>query len=289
MHLHRARAAHRADHARHRVGVPAAVERLSRGVDVDALEGGREVVEDAYSIAQGFDLAYDEDKVADRDRAGGHLAPRTSRPSRASASSTTTQLEVYVDYWHFDEDQIAAYANPTSFSMPWEILAAMDDVVFEQRRAAYSDTAAARYSVPWLSLVHEPRCRPGGPDAAPVRAPGHGPRRGVPVRRPDAGHARGGRRPLPGGTGLVRRSTATWSSATARSSSPRFDPAAQFARARRVPRRRAIRSQAGDFALGHPPTICDRSARVDPIPIGQDAADPGHRRRDPGRSGCGTC
>ncbi len=29
----------------------------------------------------------------------------------------------------------------------------MDDLVFVQRRAAYSDTAASRFSVPWLSLV----------------------------------------------------------------------------------------------------------------------------------------
>jgi peptide/nickel transport system substrate-binding protein len=39
--------------------------------------------------------------------------------------------------------------------MPWELKAAMDDLVFEQRRAAYSDTAASRFSVPWLSLVLE--------------------------------------------------------------------------------------------------------------------------------------
>ena len=37
--------------------------------------------------------------------------------------------------------------------MPWELLAAMDDLVFAQRRAAYTDTAAARQNVPWLSLV----------------------------------------------------------------------------------------------------------------------------------------
>jgi peptide/nickel transport system substrate-binding protein len=29
----------------------------------------------------------------------------------------------------------------------------MDDLVFSQRRAAYSDTAAARFNVPWISLV----------------------------------------------------------------------------------------------------------------------------------------
>jgi peptide/nickel transport system substrate-binding protein len=31
----------------------------------------------------------------------------------------------------------------------------MDDLVFEQRRAAYSQTAATRFSVPWISLVLE--------------------------------------------------------------------------------------------------------------------------------------
>ena len=35
----------------------------------------------------------------------------------------------------------------------------MDDVVFVQRRGAYSDTAAARFSVPWLSLVAETDAR----------------------------------------------------------------------------------------------------------------------------------
>jgi peptide/nickel transport system substrate-binding protein len=37
--------------------------------------------------------------------------------------------------------------------MPWELKAAMDKLVFEDRQAAYSDTAAARYDVPWLNLV----------------------------------------------------------------------------------------------------------------------------------------
>jgi peptide/nickel transport system substrate-binding protein len=60
-----------------------------------------------------------------------------------------------VDYWHFEENLIAGYASPTSLSTPWEMLAAMDDLVFEQRRAAYSDTAASRFNVPWISLVME--------------------------------------------------------------------------------------------------------------------------------------
>ena len=33
-------------------------------------------------------------------------------------------VEVYVDYWHFDEAEIAAWATTWS-SMPWEIVAAI--------------------------------------------------------------------------------------------------------------------------------------------------------------------
>jgi peptide/nickel transport system substrate-binding protein len=47
------------------------------------------------------------------------------------------------------------YASPAGLSMPWELLFAMDQLVFDERRAAYSDTAAARFNVPWLSLVME--------------------------------------------------------------------------------------------------------------------------------------
>jgi peptide/nickel transport system substrate-binding protein len=60
---------------------------------------------------------------------------------------------VYVDYWHFEKNLIASYSSPAGVNMPWEILAAMDDLVFSQRRAAYSDTAASRFNVAWISLV----------------------------------------------------------------------------------------------------------------------------------------
>jgi peptide/nickel transport system substrate-binding protein len=107
-----------------------------------------------YAIAQGMELAYDPEKV----RIETALAV-TSRPIletfKGYRLTDDGRLEVYVDYWHFDEDHIGAYASPASFDMPWELKAAMDDLVFEQRRAAYSDTAAGRYSVPWISLVLE--------------------------------------------------------------------------------------------------------------------------------------
>lgn len=105
-----------------------------------------------YPVAQAFDLAFDPD----RSRIETALAV-TSRPYletiRGYRLLDDDRLEVYVDFWHFDDDSIAAYASPASLAMPWEVLAALDDLVFAQRRAAYSDTAAARFNVPWISLV----------------------------------------------------------------------------------------------------------------------------------------
>ena len=105
-----------------------------------------------YSIYQAFDMAYDPDKA----RIEIALAA-TSRPYldtfRGFRVVDDNHLEVYVDFWYFEPDYIASYASPAGLSMPWEILYAMDVLVFEQRRAAYSDTAAARFNVPWLSLV----------------------------------------------------------------------------------------------------------------------------------------
>lgn len=105
-----------------------------------------------YSIAQSYELAYDRDKA----RIETALSV-TSRPFLETYKGfriiDDRHLEVYVDYWHFENNHIASYASPAGLSMPWELSAAMDDLVFEQRRAAYSDTAASRFNVPWVSLV----------------------------------------------------------------------------------------------------------------------------------------
>jgi peptide/nickel transport system substrate-binding protein len=105
-----------------------------------------------YSIAQSYEMAYDLDKA----RIEVAISV-TSRPFletfRGYRVIDENRIEVYVDFWHFDENYIASYATPGSLSVPWEILAAMDDLVFNQRRAAYSDTAASRFNVSWISLV----------------------------------------------------------------------------------------------------------------------------------------
>ena len=40
------------------------------------------------------------------------------------------RLETYVDFWHFEPSYIASYAVAGGVSTPWELLYAMDDVVF---------------------------------------------------------------------------------------------------------------------------------------------------------------
>jgi len=110
------------------------------------------MVDVVYSIYQGFEMTYDKDKA----RIEPAIAV-TSKPYLDTFKGfrilDQNRLEVYVDFWHFEKDYIAEYAGPAGLSMPWEILAAMDNLVFIERKAAYSDTAAEKFKVPWLSLV----------------------------------------------------------------------------------------------------------------------------------------
>ena len=105
-----------------------------------------------YSIYQSFDIAYDT-KKSKVERALAVTARPYLDTFKGFRLLDENRLEVYVDFWHFEDNYIASYASPASVSMPWEVLAAMDDLVFGQRRAAYSDTAAGRFNVPWISLV----------------------------------------------------------------------------------------------------------------------------------------
>ena len=62
-----------------------------------------------------------------------------------------TALEVYTDYWHFDDSEIAARALVWS-GLPWEVYAAMEEVVLAGG-AAFSESDAVDAGVPWLSLL----------------------------------------------------------------------------------------------------------------------------------------
>ena len=60
-------------------------------------------------------------------------------------------IEVYVDYWHFDEGEIADWATLWS-SVPWEITAAMEKAVTDGK-VSFSRSGATNKNVNWLSLI----------------------------------------------------------------------------------------------------------------------------------------
>lgn len=60
-------------------------------------------------------------------------------------------LEVYVDYWHFDEAEIADWASLWS-SVPWELMSAMEQAVVDGK-VSFSRSGAVSKSVNWLSLI----------------------------------------------------------------------------------------------------------------------------------------
>lgn len=60
-------------------------------------------------------------------------------------------IEVYQNFWHFDEGEIADSAGVWT-AMPWEIYSAMEKAVIDGK-VAFSRSAAVSKSVGWLSLI----------------------------------------------------------------------------------------------------------------------------------------
>ncbi|MGI9565506.1 MAG: ABC transporter substrate-binding protein [Nitrosopumilus sp.] len=60
-------------------------------------------------------------------------------------------IEVYVDYWHFDEGEIAEWAVLWN-SIPWEITSAMENAV-KDGKVSFSRSGATNKNINWLSLI----------------------------------------------------------------------------------------------------------------------------------------
>ena len=60
-------------------------------------------------------------------------------------------IEIYVDYWHFDEAEIASWSTPWS-SMPWEIVVASEKAVLDGK-VSFSRSGGISKNVNWLSLI----------------------------------------------------------------------------------------------------------------------------------------
>jgi peptide/nickel transport system substrate-binding protein len=111
-----------------------------------------------YTKATFYEIAYDEVISSLESSTSAQLVPVLDQFVGYEIDRVADTVTVYLNYWHFDENYIADYANvmdpdePTAH-YPWEIQAGMDKVVFEDGLAAYSDSASDRLQVPWLSLV----------------------------------------------------------------------------------------------------------------------------------------
>ena len=60
-------------------------------------------------------------------------------------------IEVYVNYWHFDENEIAEWAALWT-PVPWEITSAMEKAVIDGK-VSFSRSGATSKNVNWLSLI----------------------------------------------------------------------------------------------------------------------------------------
>ncbi|MFZ9006557.1 MAG: ABC transporter substrate-binding protein [Nitrosopumilaceae archaeon] len=60
-------------------------------------------------------------------------------------------IEVYVDFWHFDEGEIADWASLWN-TMPWEIFTAIEHAVIDGK-VSISRSGAASKNVSWVSLI----------------------------------------------------------------------------------------------------------------------------------------
>jgi peptide/nickel transport system substrate-binding protein len=60
-------------------------------------------------------------------------------------------IDVYVNYWHFDDGEIADWAAVWS-TVPWEISAAMEQEVLDGK-SSFSRSGAANKNVSWISLI----------------------------------------------------------------------------------------------------------------------------------------
>lgn len=111
-----------------------------------------------YSIYQSFDIAYNPKKATIEVALSATRKP-ILETFKGFRIINETAIEVYVDYSNPFKEYVAEYSEPWGVVMPWELLYAMDILVFEEGFAAYTDTASARLQVKWLDLIEPLQCR----------------------------------------------------------------------------------------------------------------------------------
>lgn len=109
-----------------------------------------------YGLASALELAFDPEKAS--------LEPTLSRtwgdrlaPLKAIEVVNPDTLRVYADVWHFDTDELAMQAAEAApwIGLPWELVAAQNELVFGQQSFAFDEGTAQNAGIPWLDLADE--------------------------------------------------------------------------------------------------------------------------------------
>ena len=112
-----------------------------------------------YNIATGWEIAYDTEKSA-RESAIASVA-KSYFDVVKGMKLDGNKVEVYLDFYHFDPNEIAWFAEPMGWGAgpsreqgnPWELQAAQEDVVFNEQLLAFDSTSSDVWGVPELNLV----------------------------------------------------------------------------------------------------------------------------------------
>ncbi|MXX20303.1 MAG: ABC transporter substrate-binding protein [Cenarchaeum sp. SB0665_bin_23] len=111
--------------------------------------GMEDVLYSAYFLTEWGTQEGEDDRTFDPD-----YTPRASQALDSIKGIRVIDddtLEVYVDYWHFDEGEMADWAV-LGLPMPWEIYHAMEQAVIDGK-TAFSRSAATAKEVSWLSVL----------------------------------------------------------------------------------------------------------------------------------------
>lgn len=104
------------------------------------------------TIAYAWDLAYDPEYSKLEASYARSMRPWLDTIKGIVFDTDHNKLIIYVDYWHFDPNEIAAYAS-FGFANPVELHAAMFYLAFVEKSYALTDTRSQAEKIPQLSLV----------------------------------------------------------------------------------------------------------------------------------------
>ena len=108
-----------------------------------------DILHSIYFLSEWGSAPYENDKTYDSEYSAQAIQNAKTLIGIKPLDDNT--IEVYVDYWHFDEAEIAGWATPWS-SMPWEIMTSMEDAVLDGN-VSFSRSGAVSKNVNWLSLI----------------------------------------------------------------------------------------------------------------------------------------